>query len=117
MEYIAKSRNVRISPRKVRLVVDGVKKLNLEKAKAFLKLTSKRAGAEILKTIESAVSNASHNFKAKAEELKIKEIYVEEGTTFKRYHYAARGRVRPYKKRSSHIRVVLTDNIKKLKVI
>ena len=112
MEYIAIAKNINISPRKVRLVVASVKKKNLSSANAVLSVMNKRAALPIKKTIDSAIANAVNNFKADKTNLTIRDVIVSEGVSMKRYHFAARGRTRPYKRRTSHIRVVLTDNIK-----
>ena len=109
---IAESKNVKISPRKVRLVVDAVKKHQLKLALAELSLLDKRAANPIKKTIESAIANAVNNLKLNKDDLFIQEINVVEGITYKRYHFAGRGRTRPYKKRASHIRVVLGTTTK-----
>jgi large subunit ribosomal protein L22 len=109
MEYIAVAKNVDISPRKVRLVADAVKKLPLEKALFALAGIRKRAAVPIRKTIESAVANALHHPGVKKENLILKAILVQEGVKYKRYHFAARGRIRPYKRRTSHIKVILED--------
>lgn len=109
MDYIAQSKNVKISPRKVRLVVDSLKKRNIEEALSILKVISKRASLPVRKTIESAIANAASAHKTKKEDLLIKGIVVNEGISYKRYHYAGRGRTRPYKKRTSHIKVILAD--------
>jgi large subunit ribosomal protein L22 len=107
MEYIAEAKNVKMAPRKVRLVAEGVKKHQLPHALAMLFAMRQRAAVPVKKTIESAIANAVHNFKVDKNELVIEDILVNEGITYKRYHYAARGRTRPYKRRTSHIRVVL----------
>lgn len=107
MQYIAEAKNVKISPRKVRLVADSVKDLHIVKAIASLSLMHKRAAIPLRKTLESAVANAVNNHKAEKSALSIKEIMVNEGIRYKRYHFAGRGRMRPYKKRTSHIRIVL----------
>ena len=112
MEYQAVARNIKISPRKVRLVVDSVKKQNLNKTLSVLSLMPKRAALPVKKAIDSAIANAVNNFKVNREALSIRDIIVDEGARLKRYHFAARGRVRPYKRRTSHIRVILTDNMK-----
>lgn len=111
MEYVAISKNIRISPRKVRLVADAVKNLKVDSAMSALATLNKRAAMPVRKTLESAIANAVNNFKAERDSLLIKEIMVGEGSALKRYHYAARGRVRPYKRRSSHIRIVLGSNL------
>ena len=110
MEYIAVAKNIKMSPRKVRLVVDSVKKQNLNKTLSTLSLMPKRAALPVKKAIDSAIANAINNFKVNREALSIRDIIVGEGASLKRYHFAARGRVRPYKRRTSHIRVILTDN-------
>ncbi len=112
MEYIAIAKNIKISPRKVRLVVAGIKKKNLSSANAVLSVMNKRAAFPIRKAIDSAIANAVNNFKADKTNLTIREVSVSEGASMKRYHFAARGRTRPYKRRTSHIRVILSDNIK-----
>lgn len=108
-EYIAISRNIKISPRKVRLVADTVKKNELKKALMALSLLDKRAAGPIKKAIESAMANAVNNFGKEKDNLTIKDIMVSEGLSYKRYHYASRGRVHPYKRRTSHIRVILAE--------
>lgn len=110
MEYIAIAKNIKITPRKLRLVVDSVKKNNLQTALSALSVMNKRAADPLKKVIESAIANAVSNFKADKGNLEIKDIMITEGTSMKRFHFAARGRVRPYKKRTSHIRVILSDN-------
>jgi len=117
MQYVAESKNIKMSPRKVRLVAEGIKKFNILSALSYLNLSGKRAAIPVRKTIESAIANAVNNFKAKKEDLFIKEIQIGEGVSYKRYHYAARGRVRPYKKRTSHVKVVLEAKNKELKNI
>lgn len=112
MDYTATSKNIKMSPRKIRLVVDSVKKQDLKAALVTLSMLEKRAALPLRKALDSAVANASHNFKVNKEALSIKEIVVGEGTSMKRYHFAARGRTRPYKRRTSSIRVILTDNVK-----
>ena len=111
MEYIAIAKNIKISPRKVRLVVASIKKKNLSSANAVLSVMNKRAALPIRKAIDSAIANAVNNFKADKTNLTIRDVIVSEGASMKRYHFAARGRTRPYKRRTSHIRVVLADNI------
>lgn len=103
------SKNVKMSPRKVRLVAKSVKGAPTTQALILLSQIQRGASLPLKKAIESALANAVHNFKAKKESLAIKHIIVGEGVSYRRYHYAARGRIRPYKKRSSHIRVILED--------
>ena len=107
MEVVAISKSVRISPRKARLVAESIKKLSAMDAVNSLTLIKKRGAYAISKTLKSAIYNAVNNAKAKQESLFIKGIEISEGSALKRFHPSTRGRVHPYKKRSSHIKVVL----------
>ncbi|MDD5251934.1 MAG: 50S ribosomal protein L22 [Patescibacteria group bacterium] len=107
MEVKAIARNVRISPRKVRLVVDLVRGLDVKAALAQLKHYPKAAARPVAKLIESAVANASHNFKMETENLYVKTIQADAGPTIKRWRGRAFGRAAPIRKRSSHITVAL----------
>jgi large subunit ribosomal protein L22 len=112
MEVVARTQSVRISPRKVRLVADAVKKMNVEQALKALSLTPKRSGNVLEKTLKSAIANAVHNAKLEESRLVIDRIEVTEAQALKRYHPSTRGRVHPYKKRGSHIRIVLREKEK-----
>jgi len=109
MEYTAVAKNIKISPRKMRLVVDSIRKHELSDALVFLSLMNKRAAMPVAKAIKSAIANAKNVAQTEKDTLTIKEIMIGEGIRYKRYHYAGRGRMRPYKKRTSHITVVLTE--------
>lgn len=113
MEFIAQSKSVKISPRKVRLVVDLLRNLSVDKALEALLVTRKRASLVIEKTLKSALANAAHNAGVSQEALFIDRIEVSEGPALKRYHPSSRGRVHPYKKRSSHIKIILKEVRKK----
>lgn len=110
MEFTAITRSVRIAPRKVRIVADAVRKLPLSKALRNLSIIEKRGASFLARTLRSAIANAVNNAKKKEEELTIKSIDVFEGGFLKRFRPSTRGRVHPYKKRSSHIKIVLTDS-------
>ncbi len=113
MQYTATAKNVKVSPRKVRLVSDSVRKLTIAKALTQLMVSRKRGAVSLKKALDSAVANAVNNNSANKNDLKIKTIEVTEGIRYKRYHFAGRGRTRPYMKRTSHINVVLEDNVVK----
>ena len=113
MEFTAIARSVRIAPRKVRLVADAIRKLPLDKAMTNLSLIEKRGASVLTKTFRSAIANAVNNAKKKEDELMIKSVDVFEGASLKRFHASTRGRVHPFKKRSSHIKIVLTEKVKK----
>lgn len=109
MEITAVSRSVRISPRKVRLVADAVSEMSIDKAITALDVIKKRGAVALSKTLKSALANAVNNAKLDKQNLIISYIDITEGPSLKRYHPSTRGRIHPYKKRSSHIRVVLKE--------
>jgi large subunit ribosomal protein L22 len=106
---VAQAKSVKISPRKVRLVADVIRSQSPAKALTTLMTVRQRGAATLLKTLKSAMANAQNNKKADVSNLVIKEIQVTEGTAQKRFHPSSRGRVHPYKKRTSHIRIVLAE--------
>jgi len=109
MEIKASSKYLRISPKKLRQVVDLIrkKKLTIEETEAQLKFIRKRASEFILKTLHSAISNAKHNFGIDKKNLFIKNIIVNQGPTLKRWRAKAFGRAAPIRKRSSHLEIIL----------
>jgi len=109
MEYQAVAKYIKISPRKVRLVADAIKDLPIDKVTDSLEGLNNRASKPLLKVIKSAVSNAVNNGGASKTDISIKKINITEGIRYKRYHYAGRGRIRPYVRRTSHINVVVAD--------
>lgn len=114
MEVKAIAKSIRMSPRKVRLVVDALRSLTIEQAFQVLDATQNRAAGPIAKTLESAVANATTNNNLDKENLEIASIMVNEGQALKRFHPSSRGRVHPYKKRSSHITIVLKEKTIKI---
>lgn len=113
MEYQAIAKNIKVSPRKVRLVADQIRDLSVSGALTTLMVSRKRGAVSLKKALESAMANAVNNNNAKKDDLKIKTISVTEGIRYKRYHFAGRGRTRPYVKRTSHINVVLMDGVER----
>lgn len=115
MEIIAKTNNLRMSARKVRLVVDAVKKKPLPEILVNLKFIEKGAAKPILKLFNSAVSNAKHNFGVEIDNLILKRIEVGEGPTYKRFRAVSRGRAHHILKRTANIIVVLEETKGKAK--
>ncbi len=112
MEVKAKARFIRMSPKKVRLVADLVRGMDVDKAEAQLKFTRKAASRPVLKVIQSARANAEHNFKLTPEALFVKTIMVDGGPVLDRWIPRAFGRATPVRKRTSHITVVLDERTK-----
>lgn len=99
---------IRQSPRKLRLVADMVRNSKVNKAITQLEFASQTAAKTILKVLTQAQKNAINNQNAKPESLKITEIQIEEGPTFKRWRPVSRGRAHSIFKRSSHIKIVVS---------
>lgn len=110
MEVAAVLRYARISPQKARLVADQIRGLPVDRAMDLLTFSIKKAGGLIKKTLESAISNAEHNLSADIDELKVSQIYVDEGPSFKRMQARAKGRGNRIVKRTSHITVKVSDS-------
>src|SRR5213595_2517179 len=102
----------RISPFKVREVTREIQGLPVSVALDLLTFTPKKAAFLVGKTLKSAIANAENNANLKPDGLVVKEAVVGEGPTFKRIMARARGSASRILKRTSHIRIVLTDEIK-----
>jgi len=110
MEVTAEAKYIRISPRKVRLVVNPLRGMRAEKALEVLKFVQKRAARPVAKVIASAINNAVANHNRKKDNLFIKSIQVCEGPRYKRRDKSKRaGRFGIIQKRTSHIKVVLEE--------
>ncbi|MDL1970057.1 MAG: 50S ribosomal protein L22 [Candidatus Desulfofervidaceae bacterium] len=109
MEARAVARYIRISPRKVRLVIDLVRGKKVEEALAMLEFTPKRAARVVSKLIKSAVANAEQNPDVDVDNLYIKRIYADSGPILKRIRPRAVGRAYLIRKRTSHITVILDE--------
>lgn len=106
----ASATHIRISPRKVRMVVDTVRGKSVSQALSILGFTRKKAALPVQKLLRSAVANAVENGGIHdVETLIIDRIMVDEGPTLKRFMPRARGRATPIRKRTSHIRVILRE--------
>jgi len=105
---------VRISTRKVRLVADSIRNMNAKDALLSLEMTKKHGSYALIKTLKSAMANAVNNNKLSTDNLVIARLEVNEGPFLKRFHASTRGRVHGYKKRSSHITIVLKEKEQKV---
>ena len=112
MEVKAHLKHLRISSRKVRLVVDLVRKMEIEEAKTQLKFINKKSSELLLKLLNSAIANAKNNFNLDEKNLYISKIVVNDGKILKRWRSRAMGRSARINKRTSNVTVVL-DEVKK----
>ena len=111
MEVRSIYKYARISPFKVREVTREIQGLPVSAALDLLAFTPKKAAFLINKTLKSAIANAENNANLKVDGLVVKEAVVGEGPTFKRMMARARGSGSRILKRTSHIRIVLSDEI------
>ena len=112
MEAKAVEKYLRMSPRKIKYIIDMVKDKKVEEAMDILTFTHRQAAGAVKKAIQSASANAMENFKeykVGQGDLFIKEIFVTEGPTLKRFKPRARGKADRILKRTSHITVFVTD--------
>lgn len=101
------ARYVRISSRKVKVVVDLIRGKSVKDAQAILMFTPKAASEPVAKLLKSAVANAENNLDLSADTLFVAEVYANQGPTLKRFTPRAQGRATPIRKRSSHITIIL----------
>lgn len=109
MEVIASAKNVRVSARKARLVVDAVRGKRVLDAQAMLQFYPQKTAVELERLMKSVAANAENNFDLDPEDLWIKEIRADDGPMYKRYRAKARGRVGRIQKRTCHITVIAED--------
>lgn len=109
MEARAIAKYIRISPRKVRMVVDLIRGKGVDEALAILKFTPNRASDPVAKVVKSAAANAEHNYDMNKDSLYVAECYVDQGPTLKRFQPRAMGRADILRKRTSHITVVVKE--------
>ena len=103
----AKSKYLRQSPYKVRLVLNLIRGLEVKEALDVLKFTKRKAADEIKQVLESAIANAETNFGLNSSNLYISKAIADEGPTLKRFRPRARGRAGRINKRTSHLTIEL----------
>ncbi len=107
--YTAKLRNFRVAPRKARLVADLVRGEPVQLAQERLRTTHKKSAPVIAKLLDAALANLRGTATIDEGRLVVKEIYVDKGSTMRRFIPRARGRASPIKKRTSHIVLKLEE--------
>ena len=100
---VAKLNHVRISPRKVKIVLDLIRGKNVRVAMAILENLRKAACESLIKLLKSAIANAQNNFNLNPSSLIVSCCYVTEGPTLKRVRFVSKGRSHRILKRTSHI--------------
>jgi len=105
----AVAKNVSYSAQKTRLVVDMIRGKDVVEALDMLKFVPNKPAKPVYKVVQSAMINAEENFGISRNELYIHKIYADEGRTRKWRRFGARGRWKPWLRRSSHITVILRE--------
>lgn len=109
MQAIAKAKGIRITPRKVRLVIDLIRGKDVSEALVILDHINKSAVTPVRKVVQSAAANAVNNNKMDESKLYIAEIYAGDGPTLKRFLPRAKGSASSILKRTSHITCVVKE--------
>ncbi|HCS74713.1 MAG TPA: 50S ribosomal protein L22 [Clostridiales bacterium] len=102
-------RYVRISSRKVKIVIDLIRGKNVGEALSILEFTPKAATEPVAKLLKSAIANAENNLGMDSSNLYVAEVYANQGPTLKRLRARAQGRANRIRKRTSHISIVLDE--------
>lgn len=109
MATSATLRFTRLSPQKLRLVADQIRGQRVDKALNILAFSNKKPAATLKKLLESAVANAEHNDGVDIDELKVTEIFVNQGPAMKRLRPRARGRADRLMKPTAHLTVTVAE--------
>ena len=109
MQVQAYTKYARMSPVKVREITRAILGRNAAEAVEILRFIPRKSARLVSKTLQSAIANAENNNNLSSDTLTIESATVEQGPAFKRFRPVARGSAHPYKKRTSNIRIVLTD--------
>lgn len=108
MEITTIQKYIHTSPRKLRLVADMIRKMTPAQAVAVLEVTPKAAALDFQKAIKTVLANAKQQG-LPTQKASFKTIEINESTKMRRFRAGTRGRVKPYKKRMAHIKIVLAD--------
>lgn len=111
MEAKARLKYARISPRKVKIVLDLIRGKDVAQAMAILKNTPKSASEYLTKLLRSAVANAENNFNMDASKLYVSECFVCPGPILKRIMPRAQGRAFRILKRTSHVTITVKERV------
>lgn len=109
MEVRAVTKYTGISAQKTRLVVDEVRGKQAQEALTLLQFMPQKAADIVAKTLKSAIANATENFGLEAEDLYISKITADEAPSRRWRRFGARGRFKPWIRRSSHVTIVLDE--------
>lgn len=109
MEITTIQKYIHTSPRKLRLVADMVRNMAPQKSLEVLRMTPKLAAKDLIKAVQTVLANAKQKG-LDAEKLKFSKIEINESMKMRRFRAGTRGRAKPFKRRMSHIKIILTDD-------
>ncbi len=109
MEVSARGKNMRISPRKARLLLQPLKGRTVDEAVAILHNLNIPFARKVEKIVKSAAANAENNYQMSATDLRIKSAFADEGTRLKRFRARSKGMVHPWVRRHSHVTVIVEE--------
>lgn len=109
MESITYLKNVKSTPKKLRLYLNQIKKLSPQDALDYLMYSTNKQSKLYYKALHSAIANATNTLKVSPDMLQFKLFTVEEGQKLRRYQAGSRGSAKPILKRFSHIKIILTE--------
>jgi len=109
MEVQALTKYVRLSPKKAHEITREIQGLRAWEAQQLLQFIPRKSARLVAKTLHSAIANVENNHNRAGDDLIISKAVIEQGPTLKRFRAGARGSAKPIKKRTSHIRIVLSD--------
>jgi large subunit ribosomal protein L22 len=112
MEVLAKGKYIKTSPKKARAVADIIRGKSASEAQVILSVMPQTSAAEIKKVLESAIANAENNFNLEKSKLMISKISIDGGPVVKRYMPRAKGMASEIKRRTSHIEIVVSGDVK-----
>ena len=109
MEATVYLKNIHISPKKLRMVVDDIRTLGPNESLDYLFYSPKKGARILYKAIKSAIDNAKYTLKVSADLLKFRLLTVEQGNALKRFRPGGRGTAKPYKKKYAHLKIALVS--------
>ena len=118
--FVARLRNVPTSPRKMRIVADMIRGMNVETAMAVLEHSPKEASGRLYKLLRSAIANwdvKNEGERVEDNQLYVKEISVDSGRILKRIQPAPQGRAHRIRKRSNHVTLILGNRVQKVEEV
>ncbi len=117
MESLTYLKNLKVTPKKMRMLRDLIVKKSPQDALDYLHYSTTKAAQTYYKVLHSAIANATHVLKVRPDMLQFKVLTIEEGRRLKRYNAGSKGMAKPMVRRFSHVKVILVESTKAQKII